>query len=386
MVVSADEVVREVPVSVPADFVETLKKDPTVVDWFIEASDNAKTRDHYIKWLAKFLAWTGWTVDEIFRIKREAMRNGEPVSDVERQIRRFHETLRVQKYSGKYRAQAVAAMSSLLNSKGYTLKRRLVRLDISPMLEMRVPEQKEVEVFVSYARGMQKKLLYTMMTDTPCRPRVFPAIQWNWLEEEWWTKDVVHVILPKQFRPIRVGPRKFEPICFLGPKTVALLTQKREAHIKAGKIPFGTDQVLGLTYPALLATVSRDYDALVNLGLIRSSRTDQQDSLIEQPIVPKSWRKYQFNIIDSLTEISPEWRKMLKGRDLQTERYYSKENIEALRKIYRDKIYPQLWHDTATHETSKEVDTLRNELQQVKQDLDAVLEITGLIRRQKDTV
>jgi hypothetical protein len=63
----------------------------------------------------------------------------------------------------------------------------------------------------------------------------------------------------------------------------------------------------------------------------------------EEGISPKSFRKFVFNIIDSLEGISPEWRAMLKGRDLGVEKYYSKENIEALRKIYRDKIYPAIW-------------------------------------------
>ena len=63
----------------------------------------------------------------------------------------------------------------------------------------------------------------------------------------------------------------------------------------------------------------------------------------EEKITPTSFRKFIFNITDSLEGISPEWRAMLKGRDLGVEKYYYKENIEALRKIYREKIYPAIW-------------------------------------------
>ena len=49
---------------------------------------------------------------------------------------------------------------------------------------------------------------------------------------------MVHVSLPKQFRPMnQSGPKKFEPVCFFGPKAVNLLKQMREAKIRAGKIP-----------------------------------------------------------------------------------------------------------------------------------------------------
>jgi hypothetical protein len=338
-------VVRKLPV----DFTEALRKDPDVVDWLISVTENEDTKEGYVRQLAKFLLWTGWTVQDLFRIKQEALRKGEPMSEVETKIKRFMEALREEKYSGKYRAYALASIGSLLNSKGFILKRKLVRVDSSPKLEMRVPERAEVEHFIEYAPTLERKLLYTILTDTPCRPRVPTALRWNWLESEWWEKGVIHVSLPKQFRPAPgAGPRKFEPICFLGPKTVELLKQYRQAKIRAGKVPLETDRILKVSYDGSLAAVRRDFDDLVELGLIRPSRKDPAGKPLEQPISPKSWRKYQFNIIDALVDISPEWRKMLKGRDLATEKYYSHENIEALRTIYREKIYPALWASTPT--------------------------------------
>ena len=39
------------------------------------------------------------------------------------------------------------------------------------------------------------------------------------------------------------------------------------------------------------------------------------------------------------------WRDMLKGRDLGVEKYYSKENVEKLRKVYKTKVYPEIWKE-----------------------------------------
>lgn len=348
-------------------FVQSLTADPFVSNWLISVSELDGTREYYLRWLVEFLRFTGWAPKEIFRIKREALKEGEPVSAVEEQIRRFHEELRKRGYAGKSRAVAVSALYSFLGSKGYTVPRKLVRLNASNKFEMRVPTRQEVETFLEYARSLEKKLVYTLMVETPCRPRVFPAMRWNWLEPEWWQKDVVHVILPKEFRPQnQSGPRKFEPVCFLGPKSLSLLSQLREARIRAGNPPRETDRILLLSYDALLITVRRDFEELVRLGLVRPSRTDEKGGLTEQSLTPKSWRKYQFNIIDALTDISPEWRKMLKGRDLQTERYYSQENIEALREIYRTRIYPQLWSDTVKIQESEEVKHLREQVEELR--------------------
>jgi hypothetical protein len=136
----------------------------------------------------------------------------------------------------------------------------------------------------------------------------------------------------------------------------------REAKIRAGKIPLETDRILSFTYDAVRVTVHRDYERLIELSLIRPSRRDEKGELTEQPITPKSWRKYGFNMIDACVDVSPEWRKMLKGRDLSTERYYSRENVEALREIYRTKIYPQLWMTPANTQSNEQVKALQEQV------------------------
>lgn len=352
---------REV-VSAPKEFLEALAKDPDVADWLISVTEMQRTRGEYLEYAGRFFYWAEWTPQQLFALKREAVKAGEPRGEVEGKLKRYHETLRLMGYAGKSRAKMIAAVYSLIQSKGYTIPRKLIRLDMSSKTEMRVPEQKEIDLFIQYAHGLEKKLLYTMLTDSPCRPRVFPALRCNWLEAEWWEKDVIHVTLPKQFRPgNQSGPRKFEPICFLGPNSIQLLKQIREAKIKRGKLPLDTEHILTMTSGAVVVAVRRDFNHLIQLGLIRPSRRDEEGKLIEQPLSPKSWRKYQFNIIDALTDISPEWRKMLKGRDLQTERYYSKENIEELRKVYRDKIQPRLWTNVATA-TPEELKALHDQV------------------------
>jgi hypothetical protein len=195
--------------NVKGDYLAELSKDPDVVDWLISCSDKPSTREDYLDSLGRFLNWTSWTPGDIFRIKKEAMKEGEPLSLVEKQIRRYDEALKRMGYAGLTRAQAIAALYSFIGSKGYTVKRKLVRFDMSTKTEMRVPTREEVDLFVQYAKGMEKKLLYTLLAESPCRPRVFFEIRWNWLEQEWWTLDVVHVSLPKQFRPVnQSGPQE----------------------------------------------------------------------------------------------------------------------------------------------------------------------------------
>lgn len=353
------------PVRPPSKaLMKQVGEDPLVNDWLIATSEIPQTRAVYVEHLARFLGWCDWTPAQLLAVKKAALKEGEPFSDVERHLREYHEALRLQGYAGKSRSKLIAAVYSFIQSRGYMIPRKLLRLDQADKLEMRVPTRQEVELFVQYAHGLNKKLTYTMMTDSPCRPRVFPAIRWNWLEPEWWTKDVIHVNLPKQFRPAtHGGPKKFEPICFFGPKTIDLLKQLRDSKIKAGKIPLETDRILHIHQDAMIAATRRDYKQLVALGLLRQSRIDEKNQPTEQPLTPKSWRKYQFNIIDSLTDISPEYRKMLKGRDLDTERYYSKQNVEKLREIYQTKIYPQLWTDTAVA-SPEEVEELREQVSQ----------------------
>jgi len=348
-------------------FLERLAEDPDVQDWLISVTQHERTRAEYLDYFGRFLHWTGWTPRQVVELKRAALKEGEPISQVEREIKRFHETLRVMGYAPKSRSKAVASIYSYIQSKGYPIPKRLVHLDMSDKYEMRVPERSEVELFVQYASTLERKLLYTMLPETPCRPRVFPAMRWNWLEQEWWTKDIIHVSLPKQFRASNQGgPKKFEPICFLGPRSIELMKQVREARIRAGHPPLENSSVLGCTYDAMLVAIRRDYQDLIKNGLIRESRKDEQGHPLEQQITPKAWRKYQFNIIDALVDISPEWRKMLKGRDLQTERYYSRENVEALRKIYRERIYPQIWSDLAAAHESEKMKDMREEIDKLK--------------------
>jgi hypothetical protein len=63
--------------------------------------------------------------------------------------------------------------------------------------------------------------------------------------------------------------------------------------------------------------------------------------------------------------------------DLQTERYYSKENVEALRKIYREKIYPQLWTDT----TNPSPEEIRNLHEQVSRQGLEIETLQGLVKQ-----
>jgi hypothetical protein len=301
------DLVPPVPHVDPA-FLGELAKQPPVIDSLIGVSDKPSTRQDYLNWLSRFLKWTGWAPSRMFELKREAMMRGEPFCEVETQIRRFNEAMRRMGYAGLTRAQAIAALYSYVGSRGYTIKRKLVRFDMGTKMELRVPTQNEVECFVQYASTIEKKLMYTLQVEAPCRPRVFTAMRWGWLETDWWTNNIVHVTLPRELRPgTQGGPKKFEPICFLGPKSVKLLKQIREAKIGIGHVPLPTDTVLGLTYAAMRAQVSRDYLDLVKMNIIRPSRRDEKGELIEQPISAKSWRKYQFNIIDAIPDISPEW-------------------------------------------------------------------------------
>lgn len=353
--------------TVSEEFLARVWEDPEVQDWLFGVTEREETRSDYLTSFGRFLKWTGWTPTQILQLKKEAMKQGEPFSEVERAVKRFHETLRQMGYAGKSRARDVAAISSFIASKGYTLPRKLVRIDVTDKLEIRVPTPEEVELFIQYAGSLEKKLLYTMMRDSSCRPRVFPTLQWAWLEQEWWKKQFVYVNLPKQFRPGPAGgPRKFEPPMFLGPQSVTHLKQIREARIKKGHIPLDQDHILRFTQSNINTLVNRDYKKLMGLKLIRPSRLDEKREPAEQAITPKSWRKYQFNVIDAIPDISTEWRKMLKGRDLQTEKYYSVENIKNLKDLYSTRIYPHLSPGTTEPPNQEELKNLRNLIEELK--------------------
>jgi hypothetical protein len=157
-------------------FLAGLAKDPLVVDWLIGVSEKPGTRQDYLNWLGRFLKWTGWGPGRVFDLKREALMRGEPLCEVETQIRRFNEALRRMGYAGLTRAQGISAIYSYVSSGGYTIKRKLVRFDLGTKMEMRVPTQQEVESFIQYASTIEKKLMYTMQVEAPCRPRVFTAV------------------------------------------------------------------------------------------------------------------------------------------------------------------------------------------------------------------
>jgi hypothetical protein len=89
--------------------------------------------------LGRFLKWTGWATGRVFELKREALTRGEPLCEVENQIRRFNEALRRMGYAGLARAQGISAIYSYVASKGYTIKRKLVRFDMGTKMELRVP-------------------------------------------------------------------------------------------------------------------------------------------------------------------------------------------------------------------------------------------------------
>ena len=64
---------------------------------------------------------------------------------------------------------------------------------------------------------------------------------------------------------------------------------------------------------------------------------------------------------------------MLKGRDLGVEKYYSKENIENLREVYRSRVYPQIWKSEELHEKRLRLEMARKVLAAAGIDSDAVL-------------
>jgi len=117
-----------------------------------------------------------------------------------------------------------------------------------------------------------------------------------------------------------------------------MLKQLHDQRIREGRPPTPNARIfLSLTRRIMSKTVEIACRRATESGEFPPRAENEED------ITPKSFRKSIFNIIDSLEGISPEWRSMLKGRDLGIEKYYSKENIEALRKIYRERIYPAIW-------------------------------------------
>jgi len=128
------------------------------------------------------------------------------------------------------------------------------------------------------------------------------------------------------------------------------------------------DRVFPYTHTWFKQSVHRIFERCVREKAVRASRPE------EQTLSLKSFRKYVFNAIDACRDISPEWRSMLKGRDLGVEKYYSKENIENLREVYRAKVYPRIWK----HEEPTRLDRLRQQLEDWGYDPDQILKEEGV--------
>ena len=325
-----------------------------VTRWFVSIGENEGTRKIYVWWLAMFCMFTGWNPAEILEVKRENMLRGKPMGEVEDALRDFYFTLgtaapppppgrpRKKAYAHKSRSLAVTACYSFLGAHGFRVPKKLIRLSRETEKEIRLLERREIEGMISQAGTLEKSSLFTVMAECPARPRVFPAMRWGWLEADWYERDVVHVSLPKQFRPARGGgPVKFEPICYIGPRGILMLKKLRDELIKKGRPPLPSTQIFpSCPYKVILHSMGSAYGRAAMISDVHSHVVDDEET---EKITPKSFRKFVFNIIDGLKGISPEWRAMLKGRDLGVEKYYSKENIEALRKIYREEIYPAIW-------------------------------------------
>ena len=322
------------------EFCAELRRDPLVIEWFISIGENEGSRGVYIRWFAGFCLFTRWTPQEIIDLKRKALQRGEPKSEVESALRRFYSALCSAGYARKTCSVGLTACYSFLNSHGFPVPRKLIRMSYGTPKEIRLLEREEVESLVSQAGSLDKAVLFTVMAECPARARVFPEMQWGWLEEDWYKRDVVHISLPMRFRPHRGGGSiKFEPICYAGPRGIIMLKKLRDELIRQGRPPTPNIKIFpSFPYPQAIHFAVQT--ACARATKIRVLREPKEN---EERISTKSFRKFIFNIIDSLEGISPEWRAMLKGRDLGVEKYYSKENIEALRKIYREKIYPAIW-------------------------------------------
>jgi len=329
-----------VPKQPSKEFCAELRRDPLVIEWFISVGENEGSLKLYVWWFAVFCLFTGWTPREIIDLKRKALQRGEPKSEVESALRRFYAALRGAGYARKTCSTGVGACYSFLNAQGFPVQRRLIRMSCTPLKEICLLEREEIESLISQAGTMERAVMFTVMAECPARPRVFPEMQWSWLEEDWYERDVTHISLPTRFRPHRGGGSiKFEPICYVGPHGIIMLKKLRDDLIRQGRPPTPNTKIFpSHPYPqAINMSIETACNRATKIRVLRERKEN------EESISPKSFRKFVFNIIDSLEGISPEWRAMLKGRDLGVEKYYSKENIEALRKIYRDKIYPAIW-------------------------------------------
>ena len=63
--------------------VRSLAGHPDVVDWLLTVTEKQAVRRIYLDWLCRFLQWTDWRVEDLWRIKKEALKEGETKSEVE---------------------------------------------------------------------------------------------------------------------------------------------------------------------------------------------------------------------------------------------------------------------------------------------------------------
>jgi len=314
---------------------------PEVEEWLNAVTEKQMTRLGYSRSMALFMDYTGWTPRQILDIKKEGMRAGEPRTEVEAKIVAF---LRDMQKAGKYSPGTVVsfktALGSFLSYHGFQLPKKLIRLSEATAKTIRVPDQDEVEAMIQYSIGIEAKAVITVAAECPCRTHVFMDMEWSWLEPGWEEKNIAYVELPMKFRPKEAGPKKFEPIAFIGPRGIQVLKQlkAKRGEAEARIFPYTADW--------FLITPKRIFQRAIEARAIRPSGP------AEQSITLKSFRKYVFNAIDAATgkEFSDEYRKMFKGRDLGVEKYYSKVYIENLREIYRTKIYPLIWRQPGMDE------------------------------------
>jgi len=356
-----------------------------VKEWLDAVTEKAMTRMGYTRSMALFLEFTGWTPEKILQIKKEGLKRGERKTEVESKIIEFLRHLQQVKkptgeggYSPGTVVAARTALGSFLSYHGHELPKKFIRLSQDLAKETRVPEQNEIEAMIQYSPNLEVKALLTIAADTPCRSRVFVAMEWSWLEPGWEEKDIAHIQIPRKLRPTESGPKKFEPIAFIGKKGIAILQQLKSKR-------FGTEEATGRIFPFtpdwFQMMPTRVFEKTVKQKAIRPSAPN------EQAITLKSFRKYSFNVIDALRDISPEWRNMLKGRDLGVEKYYSKEYIEKLREVYKTKIYPAIWKEQAAMDKKvAEFEAARRVLLAVGIDADAVLKSQPKILTLEDKV
>jgi len=317
---------------------DVLKYDE-VKEWIDAITEKFWTRTGYLRAMGRFIEFTGWTPKEMLEIKAAGLKEGKIKTELEGKIVEFIRTMQregKQRGEGKYAPGSViqfrTAIGSFLSYHGFQLPRKFMKLGKALLKRMRDPELDEVEAMIQYATNLQVKALLTIAAECPCRSRVFEALQWDWLEEGWENKDVAHIQLPTRFRPEESGPKKFEPIAFIGRRSINILKQLAEKAGRKGRVfPYSRHWFVEMP--------EKVYGRAVREHAIRPSAAD------EQPITFKSFRKYVFNAIDACRDISPEWRSMLKGRDLGVEKYYSKENVEKLREVYRTTVYPEIWRE-----------------------------------------